>query len=98
MSWPGGERESANNPPHTMRSNVRFGSKRRHAHPELRLPVYPSNQTSNGGIVMSEKCQQRKWQLHSITASARPSNVGGMVKPIDFAVLRLITSSNVVGC
>ncbi len=35
---------------------------------------------------------------HSITASARPSSVGGMVRPIDFAVLRLITNSNVVGC
>jgi hypothetical protein len=37
-------------------------------------------------------------RTHSITSSARPSSVGGMVRPIDFAVLRLITSSNVVGC
>src|SRR5262249_90787 len=35
---------------------------------------------------------------HSITSSARASNGGGTVRPIAFAVLRLMTSSNVVGC
>src|SRR5207244_12873510 len=35
---------------------------------------------------------------HSITSSARASNVGGTVRPSAFAVLRLIASSNVVGC
>jgi hypothetical protein len=35
---------------------------------------------------------------HSITKSARLSSVGGTVRPIDFAVFWLITSSNVVGC
>ena len=34
---------------------------------------------------------------HSITSSARASNVGGISRPSDFAVLRLMTSSNVVG-
>lgn len=34
---------------------------------------------------------------HSITSSARPSNVGGTVRPRAFAVLRLITSSNFSG-
>ena len=35
---------------------------------------------------------------HRITLSARASTFGGIVNPICFAVLRLITSSNLVGC
>jgi hypothetical protein len=35
---------------------------------------------------------------HSITWSARVNNCGGIVRPSAFAVLRLITSSNFVGC
>src|SRR5262249_19357320 len=36
--------------------------------------------------------------LHSITSSARASSVGGTVRPSAIAVIRLITSSNLVGC
>jgi hypothetical protein len=36
--------------------------------------------------------------LYSITWSARTSTVPGMVRPSAFAVLRLMTSSNLVGC
>src|SRR5262249_859521 len=36
--------------------------------------------------------------LHSITSSARASSDGGMVRPIALAVVRLMTSSNLVGC
>src|SRR5262249_49240217 len=35
---------------------------------------------------------------HLITLSALDSTFGGIVRPISFAVLRLITSSNFVGC
>jgi hypothetical protein len=35
---------------------------------------------------------------HSITSSAVASSAGGTVRPSAFAVLRLITSSNLVGC
>src|SRR6266540_2464664 len=35
---------------------------------------------------------------YSITSSARPSNASGTVKPSAFAVLRLMTNSNFVGC
>ena len=35
---------------------------------------------------------------HSITSSARASNVGDISRPSAFAVLRLITRSNFVGC
>jgi hypothetical protein len=34
---------------------------------------------------------------HSMTSSARASSVGGMVRPIVLADLRLITNSNLVG-
>jgi hypothetical protein len=36
--------------------------------------------------------------VHSITSSARPSSASGTVRPSAFAVLRLTTSSNFVGC
>ena len=42
--------------------------------------------------------KRRSRQLHSITSSAVASSLSGMVTPSAFAVLRLITSSNVVGC
>ena len=35
---------------------------------------------------------------YSITSSARPSTDGGIVSPSAFAVLRLMTNSNFVGC
>src|SRR3954452_24793078 len=35
---------------------------------------------------------------HSITSSARARSVGGIVRPRDLAVPRLITNSNMVGC
>jgi len=35
---------------------------------------------------------------HSITSSARASMVGAISRPMAFAVLRLITISNFVGC
>src|SRR5205807_257163 len=45
----------------------------------------------------AEQCDELP-PLHSITSSARASSVGGMVRPSVFAVLRLMTSSNLVGC
>src|SRR5262249_12343834 len=35
---------------------------------------------------------------YSITSSARASSAGGTVMPSDFAILRLIANSNLVGC
>jgi hypothetical protein len=42
--------------------------------------------------------QMQQSQCYSITSSARASSVGGTSRPSVFAVLRLITSSNLVGC
>jgi hypothetical protein len=39
-----------------------------------------------------------KLRCYSITSSARASSVGGTSRPSAFAVLRLMTSSNLVGC
>ena len=39
-----------------------------------------------------------KIQNYLMTRSARASTFGGIVRPICFAVLRLITNSNFVGC
>src|SRR5262245_22528480 len=36
--------------------------------------------------------------VYSITSSARASNIGDTVRPIAFAAIRLIASSNLVGC
>jgi hypothetical protein len=54
-----------------------------------------------GGARDSEHCHrsgQEGTPVHSITWSARASNDGGIVSPSAFAVLRLMTNSNVVGC
>jgi hypothetical protein len=45
----------------------------------------------------SRLMQRTKLHPYSITSSARPSSVGGTVRPSTLAVLRLITSSNLVG-
>jgi hypothetical protein len=42
--------------------------------------------------------KERATVYHSITSSARPSSDGGIVRPRALAVLRLMTSSNFVGC
>ena len=43
-------------------------------------------------------CWVRPKRVYSITLSARTNNASGTVTPIALAVLRLITSSNLVGC
>jgi hypothetical protein len=44
------------------------------------------------------RAKKRHRLAYSITSSARVSSVAGTVRPSDLAVLRLITSSNLVGC
>src|SRR6516165_9773164 len=45
-----------------------------------------------------ELCAKSGHSPHSINSSARASTCGGTVRPSSFAALRLITSSNLVGC
>src|SRR5262249_14913125 len=49
-------------------------------------------------VSMSSSFATGLGRSYSITSSARASSAGGMVRPIALAVLRLITSSNLVGC
>src|SRR3989442_6999196 len=51
-----------------------------------------------GPIVREETVRHRSVSFHWITWSARSNSDGGMVSSSAFAVLRLINSSNLVGC
>src|SRR5262249_32403988 len=74
--------------------------------PTLRLAfksclLCPRKRTSLACLGMSALCQKRTHavqQIYSITSSARSSNVSGIVRPSAFAVVRLTTRSNLVGC
>jgi hypothetical protein len=71
-----------------MRDNVRNGFQQR---------------TFTKATVTSALCQQethapQHYQLYSITSSAATSRPGGTVRPSAFAVLRLMTRRNRVGC
>ena len=59
----------------------------------LRPDITRGARRANSGLM-----QCNKWPRYSITLSARATNVGGTVMPIALAVLRLITSSNLVSC
>jgi hypothetical protein len=59
----------------------------------------PDSGPNSRRLGRSALCQTRTSSaFYSITSSARASNVGGMFKSSALAVLRLITSSNFVGC
>ena len=57
----------------------------------------PQEQTSSGHHGMSEKGEQRKWPAYSITSSARCCRRAGTSRPSAFAVLRLMSNSNLTG-
>jgi hypothetical protein len=55
----------------------------------------PLRLTESPGL---EEYAVHQFAAYSITSSARVSRIGGISRPIALAVLRLMTSSNVVGC
>jgi len=59
-------------------------------------PLYPQEQTNLEAVGLSAKCHEPTLALYSITSSARASSIGGSGRPSAFAVLRLMTKSNVV--
>jgi hypothetical protein len=73
-----------------------------------RGPLLPNKRTFARYRRMSQKCQNRPHApqqticadciAYSITSSAAACNVSGTVRPSVFAVLRLMTRSNLVGC
>src|SRR6185503_20115171 len=52
----------------------------------------------HGEEAASERANERSPVYHSMTWSARWSSDGGIVRPRAFAVLRLMTSSKLLGC
>jgi hypothetical protein len=62
--------------------HVRFTPKSRHQLTSLECPLRPIADIT----------------LYSITSSARESTASGIVRPSAFAVLRLMTNSNLTGC
>jgi len=70
--------------------------------PEVQLPLCPRKRTQLGHRVRSEKCHKATYGCskepgYSITSSAVKRSFGGIVTPSAFAVLRLMTSANLVG-
>src|SRR5215468_9545187 len=69
-------------------------------HPyEVHLPRPLRLGSERHGEKHRTRASDERSPLHySITSSARPSSDGGIVRPRALAVLRLMTSSNFVGC
>ncbi len=70
---------------------------------QSRLPIAGSATEAGGYPSIWKPVRQTRGDRevannHSITSSARPSSDRGIVRPRALAVLRLITSSNLVGC
>src|SRR6516225_7525298 len=76
---------------------VALGIRHQHAHPPHTLALLRACRERPRRRRPTEKHDERA-APHSITSSARASSVGGMVRPSALAVLRLMTSSNLVGC
>jgi hypothetical protein len=72
---------------------------RAHEHadaPHLRRLLRPGRQRPHSRRAAEKRHEAAP--IYSITASARNSRAVGMLRPSVLAVLRLITSSNLVGC
>ena len=84
-------------------ADVRFGSKAAATIPILCVRFSPescreSRRAARPLCAKSGLMHCSKKYRHSINSSARSSNCGGMVRPSAFAVFRLMTNSNLVGC
>src|SRR6202035_5513376 len=82
---------------------VRLWSKAEKLALSISRPLYRRKRTSRGRFAKSVSCHKQtharsKQPLYSMTSSARASSEVGMSSPSALAVLRLITSSNLVGC
>src|SRR5207248_1502705 len=72
---------------------------RRHQHPDPShaARLLPTRDEGPSGNSTAEKRDEFA-AFHSMTSSARASNIGGTARPIALAVARLMTSSNLVDC
>ena len=72
--------------------------KSRHSRRKKSCPFYPRKRTFALHQRMSAMGQKRtSAKSHSMISSARPSTAGGITRPSALAVLRLMTSSYLVG-
>src|SRR2546421_12323514 len=81
-----------------------IGSASQPAFPCPRIVRSPPDSGGNAdmlGLTLSANCghmRRSKYHCYSMTSSARASSLSGMSRPSSFAVLVLITNSNLVGC
>ena len=70
------------------------------AMPPIATTAVSHSETSRCAITGREQMQQTNVRQcgYSITSSASASNLSGIARPSIFAVLRLITNSNLVDC
>jgi hypothetical protein len=79
-------------------NDVRLGSKTEVAQlPWQVRSTFPEERTSPNRSGWSGSCNSGSDACYSITSSARASSAGGIVRASLFAVLRLITNSNLAG-
>src|SRR5262249_32164704 len=83
---------------HGLRNRIIL--RKSHQHADLAYFVGPLLRARRERPRGSRAAEQRNEVAppHSITSSARASSVVGTVRPIVFAVCRLMTNSNLVGC
>ena len=68
---------------------------------DVRLPPKADIVQHGGNVRFVQKadsCSAAGWRSHSIRSSASDKNDAGIVSPSAFAVVRLRTNSNLVGC
>src|SRR5262249_14063314 len=70
----------------------------RHQHADAPHPFALLRARRNRPRGRAAKQRDERAAFHSITSSASASNLSGTSSPSAFAVLRLMTSSNLVGC
>jgi hypothetical protein len=85
---------------HHFRSTL----KRRNTHDEQMFSALPPKTDSSltsleiRFVPQADSCIAASGAFHSITSSATVSMFGGTVRPSVFAVCRLMTNSNLIGC
>src|SRR5205823_3615348 len=79
---------------------IAFGDRHQHAHAanSFRLLRARRERPRRRAAEQRDELAPLHLWAHSITSSARASSVGDTSRPSAFAVLRLMTSSNFVGC
>ena len=80
-----------------MPFRIALGTHGQHADPLCTFGLLRAR-SERPGRCAAEQRDELAASHHSITSSARASRVGGTSRPSAFAVVRLTTSSNLVGC